>query len=124
MDGELHVTAGRPDDLTVHEVYDPASASWHTAAPLPTGRSSVAGAALAGMFVVIGGEDGAENRVYDEVDAYDPGTDSWTALTPLPQPMQGIGAAVTDGQLFVPGGGPTPGGTDQSTVLQVLAVPR
>jgi hypothetical protein len=38
--------------------------------------------------------------------------------------MHGIGAAVTDGQLFVPAGGPTPGGADQSTVLQVLAVPR
>jgi hypothetical protein len=27
LDSELHVTAGRPDDLTVHEVYDPASDS-------------------------------------------------------------------------------------------------
>jgi hypothetical protein len=61
--------------------------------------------------------------VYDEADAYDPRTNTWTALPPLPQAMQGIGAAVTDGHLFVPGGGPTAGGTEQSTLLQVLSVP-
>jgi N-acetylneuraminic acid mutarotase len=110
--------------MTVHEVYDPASDSWHTAAPLPTGRNSVAGAVLNGQFVVIGGEDGAEQQVYSEVEAYDPSTDTWTALPPVPQPMQGTGAAVTDGRLFLPGGGPTAGGTDQSTLLQVLTVPQ
>jgi N-acetylneuraminic acid mutarotase len=73
---------------------------------------------------VLGGADGQEIRVYNEVDAYDPDTDTWTALISLPHPMQGIGAAVVGGQLFVPGGGPTAGGTQQSTELHVLSVPR
>jgi N-acetylneuraminic acid mutarotase len=103
-------------------VYDPAADSWRTAAPLPIGRNSVAGAVLGGRFVVIGGEDGAEQRVYSEADAYDPTADTWTALAPVPQSMQGTGAVVTDGRLFLPGGGPTAGGTDQSTLLQVLTV--
>jgi hypothetical protein len=62
--------------------------------------------------------------VYNEVDGYDPGTDSWTALTPVPQPVQGTGAVVSGAQVFLPGGGPAAGGTQQSTVLQVLSVPR
>jgi hypothetical protein len=107
----------------VHEVYDPGTDSWHPAAPLPTGRNSVAGAALGGRFVVIGGEDGGEQQVYGEVEAYDPGTDSWTALQPLPQPMPGTGAAFVDDRLFLPGGGPTAGGSEQSTLLQMLTVP-
>jgi N-acetylneuraminic acid mutarotase len=83
----------------------------------------VAGGVLGGRFVVLGGEDGAEQQVFTEVEAYDPGTDTWTALAPLPQPVQGTGAAVTDGRLFLPGGGPTAGGSEQSTLLQVLTVP-
>ena len=102
-------------------MYQPATDTWHAAAPLPTGRNSAAGAAFDGRFLVIGGEDGQEQRVYNQVDAYDPRTDSWTALAPLPTSVQGTGAVVTDGQLFLPGGGSTAGGAEQSTVLQVLA---
>ena len=61
--------------------------------------------------------------MYNRVEAYDPGTDAWTALSPLPTSVQGTGAAVWDGQLFLPGGGPSAGGDEQSTVLQVLAPP-
>ena len=124
LDGELHVTAGRPGGMTEHEVYDPATDVWRTAAPLPTGRNSVAGAVLGGRFVVLGGEDGGEQQVYGAVEAYDPATDTWTALAPLPQPMQGTGAVVVDGRLFMPGGGPSAGGSEQSTVLQILSVPQ
>jgi hypothetical protein len=58
------------------------------------------------------------------VDAYDPGTDSWTTVAALPQAVQGTGAVVVDGRLFVPGGGPSAGGAEQTTLLQVLALPR
>ena len=108
--------------MTVHEFYDPASDSWHAAAPLPRGRSSVAGAALAGAFLVIGGEDGGESRVYDEVGAYDPETDTRTALTSLPLPVQGIGAAVTDGAGVRPGRRSHRRRSGQSTVLLIVSV--
>jgi len=106
----------------VHEAYDPRSGRWSTLAPLPFGRSSVAGASLGGRFLVIGGEDASEQRVYRDVDAYDPRTRRWARLRPLPAGLQGIGAVAAGGRLLLPGGGPAAGGARQSDRLLVLSV--
>jgi N-acetylneuraminic acid mutarotase len=120
--GVLHVAAGRPGGMAVHEAYDPRTGHWSTLAPLPLGRSSVAGAAFGGRFLVIGGEDAAEQNVYREVDAYDPRTQRWTRLRPLPAGLQGIGAVADGSRLLLPGGGPAAGGAQQSDRLLVLSV--
>jgi N-acetylneuraminic acid mutarotase len=116
----LHVVGGRPGALTAQEVYDPATDSWSDAAPLPLGRSSFAGAAVDGEFIVFGGEDAAETRVFTEVDVYDPASGRWTAAASLPHGVQGIGAAVVGDRVFVPGGGPTAGPADQSAQLLIF----
>ena len=104
----------------MHEVYDPAADTWTTAAPLPRGRSSFAGASLRGELVVFGGEDAAETRVYADAEAYDPASNRWTAIAPLPVPVQGIGAAVVDGAVYVPGGGAAAGAAEETAALQIL----
>jgi N-acetylneuraminic acid mutarotase len=121
VDGRLYVAAGRPHDLTVAESYDPATDRWTTLSPLPLGRSSLAGAALGGRFVVLGGEHPGERHVDAEVDAYDPATRRWSRLPDLPAGRQGIGAAVVHDRLYLPGGGPSGGGSRQSNTLLVLA---
>src|SRR5260370_13768813 len=58
--GKIHVIGGRlagPAERTgQHDVYDPATNSWTSAAPLPTPRSGVAAALYKGMILVLGGE--------------------------------------------------------------------
>jgi N-acetylneuraminic acid mutarotase len=123
VDGKLHVVGGRPGAITAHEVYDPATDAWMTAASLPLGRSSFAGVALGGQLVVFGGEDAAEARVYADAEAYDPASNRWTSIAPLPVPVQGIGAAVVNGAVYLPGGGPSGGPAEQTNRLQILSAP-
>jgi hypothetical protein len=115
------VTAGRPGDLTTTEAYDPATNVWSRLAPVPLGRSSLAGASYGDHFVVVGGEHPREAGVDTEVDAYDPASRRWSRLPDLPAGRQGIGAAVVNGVLFVPGGGPVGGGSRQSSTLLELS---
>ncbi len=44
-----------PQTFEEHEVFDPASGSWETLAPLPSARHGLASVALDGSFYVIGG---------------------------------------------------------------------
>ncbi|GAC1444947.1 MAG: hypothetical protein NVS3B26_14330 [Mycobacteriales bacterium] len=117
----IYVAAGRPGGKRILESFDVRSGRWTAGLPpLGRGRSSVAGAAWHGLFVVAGGEDAAETTVYTDVDAYDPSRRTWTRLPALPGPRQGIGAAVLGGILFLPGGGPTAGGGKQTDTLLEL----
>jgi hypothetical protein len=118
--GLLHVVGGRPHDLADHAVYDPRADRWTTAAPVPVGRSSFAGAALDGRLVVLGGEDAGETRVLTEVDVFDPATGAWTRGPELPGGRQGMQAAVVGDRLLVPGGGPAAGGSRQTASLLEL----
>ena len=101
-------------------MFDPRTNRWTTLPPLPLGRSAVAGAALDGHFLVIGGESPGESAVNTEVDSYDPRRKVWTRAPDLPAGRQGIGVAVVDGRVWVPGGGPTGGGSQQSASVYVL----
>ena len=117
----MYVAAGRPGDQTALEVYDPSADRWSTLPAVPLGRSSVAGAAFGGKFLVIGGERRGESTIEKEVDAYDPGTRRWSRLPDLPAGRQGIGAVVIGGRLYLPGGGPTGGGSQQTNTLLILS---
>lgn len=117
----IYVTAGRPGSKRVLEGFDIRNGRWTTGLPdLPLGRSSLAGTAWRGQFVVLGGENSSETTAYREVDAYDPARRRWSQLPPLPGPRQGIGAVVVSGALLVPGGGPTAGAARQTNSLLVL----
>ena len=117
----IYVAAGRPGGKRTLESLDVRSGRWTTGLPpLGRGRSSLAGAAWRGLFVVMGGEDAAETTVYSDVDAYDPSRRTWTRLQALPAGRQGIGAAVVGSVLLLPGGGPAAGGGKQTDTLLEL----
>jgi N-acetylneuraminic acid mutarotase len=89
----------------VHEVYDPTSDTWTSAAPLPTPRDHLAVAAVAGRLVAVGGRvDGSPARNLDVTQVYNPATDTWSAAPPLPTPRSGVASAVLGTELYVFGG--------------------
>jgi hypothetical protein len=96
-------------NLDVNEVFDPAGGTWAFGAPLPTARSGIAGAALAGRIQVLGGEE--PGKTFVENEAYDPASDSWVSLAPLPAGRHGLAAVSFGNAIYVLAGGDTPGGS-------------
>jgi N-acetylneuraminic acid mutarotase len=81
--------------------------TWQSGPPLPTKRTDVAGAALRGEIVVVGGY-AADGSSVSEVDAYSPATRKWRHLPRLPVVVNHAAAASYRGRLYVVGGyGPT-----------------
>jgi len=82
----------------------PAAKGWRTLAPMPTPRSEVTVAAVAGKIYVIGGFEG-DGSPSDAVEVYDPVTDTWSEIAQLPEPRHHAAAtAVADRFLYVFGG--------------------
>ena len=79
------------------------AAAWVTAAPLPQARTEVAGAAVRGEIVLVGGltADGAPSA---RVDAYSPAADRWRRLPDLPAGVHHALAASDGRRLYVVGG--------------------
>ena len=84
INGRIHFVGGRQGDglspqmTTAHEVFDPQSGSWTTAAPMLRARSGMNGVMARGCFHVWGGEGPA--GMFPDHDYYDPRTDQW--ITP------------------------------------------
>ena len=80
-----------------------ADPSWRSLAPLPTPRTEVAGAVVAGEIAVAGGylADGSDSR---EVDLYSPARNTWRRAAPLPIGVDHAMAATLGGRLVVVGG--------------------
>ena len=70
-------------------------------AEMPTSRSELAAAALAGRIYVAGGI--AQLGTTAAFEAYDPATDHWEELPPLPEAVHHLAAAATD-RVYVTGG--------------------
>jgi N-acetylneuraminic acid mutarotase len=91
----------------VNEVYDPATDTWETKAPIPTARYGMCVNVVDGKIYVIGG---GHHHVYPanictgKNEVYDPETDTWTERTPLPTPVLGAASAAMDGKIYVLGG--------------------
>ena len=125
IDGRIHVVGGRlgpglsPLKTTAHEVFDPQTRTWTTAAPMLRGRSGMNGVMALGCFHVWGGED--VSGMTPDHDYYDPRTDKWTRLRDMPIPIHGInGSAFIDGLIWVTGGGTDIGGAHASNHNQVF----
>jgi N-acetylneuraminic acid mutarotase len=96
--------------MRTHEMFDPATNQWSSRALLPTGRSGIGAAELAGWMHVIGGETKpGPISTFDAHEAYDPTSDSWVILAPLPTPRHGLGVDAHDGAIHVLLGGPQAG---------------
>ena len=129
LDGRFYAVGGRfgagfRSAMTdVLEVYDPATNSWATRAPMPTTRGGINGIAANGCLHVFGGEGpgAGPDGVFAAHEVYDPGADRWQRLAPLPVPVHGVtGAAFIDGWVHLPGGGTRNGGSSGSTLHQVF----
>ena len=94
LDGRFYVTGGF--SLTL-EMYDPATNTWATKAPLPgPARWWPAGAVQSARLYVFGGtigwaDDGSRIPV-GTTSIYHPTTDTWTAGPPMPYPQWGVAA--------------------------------
>jgi hypothetical protein len=72
---------------------------WSTAASMPSARTEVAVAEVAGTIYVIGGFGGER-----ELEIYHPDTDRWSRGTPIPRALHHAAAVGLQGKLYVVGG--------------------
>ena len=100
--GRIHLVGGKTlsGDTTEHDVYDPVTDRWSTAAALPVAVDHASAAVLGGRIYVAGGRPGAVTAAA----AYDPSTDRWTALPPLPEGRSSAAGAAWGGRFVVIGG--------------------
>ena len=125
INGSIHIVGGRlgnglsPLKTTAHEVFDPQSRTWSTAAPMLRGRSGINGVMARGCFHVWGGED--VTGMTPDHDYFDPRTDTWTQLRDMPIPIHGVnGSAFVQDLIWVSGGGTQIGGSSGSLYNQVF----
>ncbi|HEX5702865.1 MAG TPA: protein kinase [Pyrinomonadaceae bacterium] len=147
INGKLYVFGGcthnsdcRIGTTNVLEVYDPTSNSWSVKSPMPTARSLMASAVIAGKLYVAGGRGPCPPcSGYDKLEIYDPITDKWdTTKAPLPTAHTSPGGAGLDGKFYVVGGVLTSGeelvnpqrlamydpATDKWSLKAALGIPR
>ena len=125
INGRLHIVGGRlgpglsPLKTTVHEVFDPKTRTWTTAAPMLSGRSGMNGVMARGCFHIWGGGDVTGMTPNHEY--YDPRNNQWFRLRDMPIPIHGInGSVFKDGFIWVVGGGTDIGGAHASHHNQVF----
>jgi N-acetylneuraminic acid mutarotase len=126
VDGKIHVIGGRTadtsDNTNLHDIYNPASNSWQSAAPLPTARSSGAAVYYQGLILYAGGEC-KRGETFSEAEAYDPKTNRWLTLAPLPAGRHGFGAAAVGSYAYFVGGALGCGGGSLSDELLAFRQP-
>ena len=98
--GGFNTTTNVPDAQV--QVYDLATQTWSTVAPLPVPRGGHASVVLEGRIHVFGG--GNSVSTLDDHSVYDPATDTWTTLAPLPRAEGSPAAVVFAGQIYAIGG--------------------
>src|SRR5687768_14725618 len=124
INGRIHVVGGRqgsglsPLMTIAHEVFDPQTQTWTTAAPMLRARSGMNGVMARGCFHVWGGE--GPGGMFPDHDYYDSRTDQWSRLGDMPTPIHGVyGSAFVDDLIWVTGGGTHIGGNSGNTYNQV-----
>jgi N-acetylneuraminic acid mutarotase len=90
------------------EEYDPATNTWRTRAPMPTGRNHFFAAAVDGKIYAVNGRLGTSfvtmSDVTDIVEEYDPKTDIWRYMGRSPTRRGDVAGGVHNGQIYVLGG--------------------
>ena len=106
----------------LHDVYDPATDKWTSAAPLPTPRSGLAGAYYHGLILLLGGEL-PPDHTFAENEGYDLKTDRWTTLAPMPHGRHGFGGDTIGDNAYFVGGNLGPGGGETTDQLIMFHLP-
>jgi N-acetylneuraminic acid mutarotase len=107
LNGLIYAAGGLVDggtavgDLTV---YNPATNTWATLAPMPTPRDHLIAEAANGRLYAIGGRPTTINAPVAANEAYNPTTNTWEARAPMPTARGGHGSGVLDGKIVVFGG--------------------
>jgi len=131
VDGKIHIFGGRTSSqittipgkngapalqagfgtVNTHEVYDPATNLWSSAAPIPgQPRDHMGIAVVNGKVHLFGGRVADVTDNLARHDVYDPATDRWTTAAPLPKPRSSGAYTVLDGRIVYAGGECKPGG--------------
>ena len=97
------------NNLTRNDVYDIATNTWTSAAPMALGRNHMFSGAVNGKIYIIGGRIAhafvAASQNTDVVEEYDPATNTWGAQrTKMPTARSGGGWATYGGKIYVGGG--------------------
>jgi N-acetylneuraminic acid mutarotase len=122
VDGKIYVIGGRvgaafigiASDISLVEVYNPATDMWETPrARMPTARSAVASAVYNGKILIAGGEwqDPVVQTAFRVFEAYDPATNTWTTLPPMATPRHGVASAVIGNRFYAVSGDVQSSGT-------------
>jgi len=112
IEGKLYVAGGCCVSITdpfpffhTLEVYDPATDTWASKAPMPIAVTAAAGGVIGGKLYVAGGVASAsEGLEQAALQVYDAATDSWSSRAPMPVPNSSMTAGVINGKLYVTGG--------------------
>ncbi len=88
------------------DVYDPATDSWSTVAPLPVPLHHTNAAFVEDTLYVVGGWLDYFANATSAVWAYDPVANQWNARSPMPTARASMAVAVVDGRIYAAGGGP------------------
>jgi N-acetylneuraminic acid mutarotase len=115
-EGRLYLIGGRwAGNQRDVAIYAPSTDTWRRGPDLPTARSGLTAAYLAGRLHVGGGEDVEAASVFGQHEALDLATLTWARLPDLPQARHGLVSASLDGRWYVIGGG-SPGGAPYTNV--------
>ena len=91
---------------TAHEVYEPATNTWKTIAPLPQSIDHIQGVELNGLIYYVGGLLAWPGPDVNTVYVYSPATNSFTQGAPMPAGRErgAGGTAVHNGKIYYVGG--------------------
>ena len=108
--GGFRYSSGNRLDRAVNEVYDPATNTWTTKAPMPINATGINANVVNNKIYVISGytpnqQGSIEDTLLNVTQIYDPATNNWTiAKTPIPIPVAYYVSGVIDGKIYVAGG--------------------
>jgi N-acetylneuraminic acid mutarotase len=97
------------NNLTRNDIYDIASNTWSSGAPMALARNHMFSGTVGGKIYIIGGRIAhafvAASQNTDVVEQYDPATNTWGAqMTKMPTARSGGGWATYGGKIYVAGG--------------------
>lgn len=110
IDGKLYVAGGaiqvgsNVQTTNILEVYDPATDTWSSKVPMPTGREALAGAVIDGKLYVVGGSPSRAFAPTNILEVYDPATDTWSVKAPMPTSRGYHKVKAINGKLYAIGG--------------------
>ena len=98
--GKFYLAGGS----TTHEVYNPATNTWSTIAPLPQQLDHIQGVEVGGLIYYIGGLQQWPGPNVDTVYIYNPATNTFKQGAPMPRGRGAGGVAVHGGKIYYAGG--------------------